>query len=172
MFRENDRGDVLDFCAAPTCAVVMQKQPWYGGPVAQGVWLGACLTTFVVSLIAFPVAAVSQRHLAKPGLARLTRLLGWLTSLAFIVGFGATIGGMTDVNGTILLGRASFALRLGLTLFVVGSILAAALAVLTLTAWKRHWWRVVGRVSVSLVALAGVAVVGWLYQWNLLGWRY
>lgn len=172
VFRENDRGDVLDFCAAPTCAVVMQKQPWYGGLVAQGVWLGACLTIFVVSLIAFPVAAVSQRHLAKPILARLTRLLGWLTSLVFVVGFGATIGGMTDVNGTILLGRASFALRFGLTLFVVGSILAAALAVLALTAWKRHWWRAVGRVSVSVVALAGVAVVGWLYQWNLLGWRY
>jgi len=42
----------------------------------------------------------------------------------FVVGFGATIGGMTDVNGTLLLGRASFALRFGLALFVVGSILA------------------------------------------------
>jgi len=39
-------------------------------------------------------------------------------------------------------------------------------------AWQRHWWRVVGRVGVSLVALAGGAVIGWLYQWNLLGWRY
>jgi CubicO group peptidase (beta-lactamase class C family) len=172
VFRENAHGDVLDFCAAPTCSTVMRKQPWYGGLVAQGVWLGACLTIFVVSLIAFPVAAVSQRQLAKPALARLTRLLAWLTSLVFVVGFGAAIGGMTDVNGTLLLGRASFALRFGLALFVVGSILAAALAVLALTAWQQHWWRVVGRVSVSLVAIAGVAVAGWLYQWNLLGWRY
>ena len=172
VFRENDHGDVLDFCAAPTCTSVMRKQPWYGGLAAQGIWLGTCLTIFVVSLIAFPVAAVSQWRLSKSGLARLTRLLGWLTSLVFVVGFGATIGGMTDINATILLGRASFALRVGLALFVVGSILVAALAVLALTAWKQRWWRVVGRVSVSLVALAGVAVVGWLCQWNLLGWRY
>jgi len=172
VFRENAHGDVLDFCAAPTCATVMRKQPWYGGLVAQGLWLGGCLTIFLVSLIAFPVAAVSQRQLATPALARLTRLLAWLTSLVFVVGFGATIGGMTDVNGTLLLGRASFALRFGLSLFVAGSILAAALAVLALMAWQRHWWRVVGRVGVSLVALAGGAVIGWLYQWNLLGWRY
>jgi CubicO group peptidase (beta-lactamase class C family) len=172
VFRENDRGDVIDFCMTPSCVIAMRKQPGLGGLVPQLAWLGACLTVFAASLIGFPVAAASQRRLVKPGLSKLARLLGWVTSLVFVAGFTATIAGMTDVNGTILLGVPAVALRLGLTLFVVGSFLTVGLSILTATAWKRKWWHLTGRASVTLVAFAAASVVVWLYQWNLLGWRY
>lgn len=46
--------------------------------------------------------------------------------------------------------------------------LAAGALAFTVVVWRRHYWGVAGRVHYTLVALAGLAFVWFLYYWNLL----
>ena len=47
-------------------------------------------------------------------------------------------------------------------------VLAAGASTLTVRAWMRHYWGVAARVHYTLVVLAGLAFVWFLYYWNLL----
>ena len=116
VFRQNERGEVIDLCTSPTCVVAMLKRPWFSGTIPQLVSFGLCILILVVALLGVPIAAVSQRSVPKPAAAKVTRVLAWVTSLAFVAGLVATIAGMTDINGTILFGMPAPALNIGLGL--------------------------------------------------------
>jgi hypothetical protein len=55
-----------------------------------------------------------------------------------------------------------------LVLAQVCAVLAALTVIACLIAWKNGYWRLSGRVHYTLVALAGVGFIAWLYYWNLL----
>jgi hypothetical protein len=172
VFRENDRGEIVDACTSPNCVIVMQKQPWFLGTAPQLVWLGVCVAILAAAAIGFPIAAVLQRKIQTPRGASLARFLAWATCLVLVSGLVGTIAGMSDINGTVLFGLPARALELGLGLFVVGAVLSAGVAGMTLLAWRRQWWHAAGRVCMTLVCMAALGVVAWLHYWNLLGWRY
>jgi hypothetical protein len=172
VFRENERGEVTDLCTSPICVIAMLKQPWVHGRNAQIVSFALCLAILFAGVVGFPIAAVLQRRFPKPIAAKAARLLAWVTSAAFVGGAAATSAGIGDIGGTILFGVVAPALAIGLGLFVLGALLAAVLAGLTVLAWRRRWWQVAGRVCVTLVCAAAVGAAVWLYQWNLLGWNY
>jgi CubicO group peptidase (beta-lactamase class C family) len=172
VFRENERGEIIDLCTSPACVVAMLKAPWFHGTLPQLISFALCIAILIAGLVGFPIAAVLQRRLPKSPGAKVTRLVAWATSFAFVAGLAASVTGLTDVNGTILFGMPAPALSVGLGLFVLGAILSAALVGLTFMAWRRSWWRAAGRLCVTLVCAAAVGATAWLYQWNLLGWKY
>jgi CubicO group peptidase (beta-lactamase class C family) len=173
VFRENDRGEVVDACAAaPDCVITLLKQPWFMAPMPQVGSIGIFVVIFIAALIGIPVAGVSQRRLAKPRGATWARVLAWGTSALFVAGLVATIAGMADVNGTILFGTIAPSLRLGLTFFVLAAVLTAGLAAMTVLAWTRRWWGVPGRACITIVCAAALGTVVWLQYWKLLGWNY
>jgi len=62
-------------------------------------------------------------------------------------------------------------LTLALNLWVAATILTIPLAVFTLLAWQRRWWRAAGRIGLTLILLGAIGCALWLHHWNLLGWR-
>ena len=49
------------------------------------------------------------------------------------------------------------------------ALLALTLPILTVLAWVRRWWKFGGRIHVTLVTVATLALVWWAWYWNLLG---
>jgi hypothetical protein len=170
VFREDERGQIVQLCTSPFCVVAMLKQPWWKGAVPQSVWLGVCAAVLVAALIGFPIAAVLQRKVRAPIGSRLTRLLAWTTSLAFVAGLVILSISLGDSN-QIVFGSPSTTLEVGLTLYVAGTVLSIGLAAAMAVAWRRAWWRVAGRACLTLVSVAALGTVAWLYQWNLIGWK-
>lgn len=59
-----------------------------------------------------------------------------------------------------------------LGLGVAASLLALALPVHALRAWRQGWWSLPWRAYYSLVTLGALGFVAFLAEWNLLGFRY
>jgi len=169
VFRENERGEVMDACA-PVCVSVLQKQTWWESRPVQLAYLGACLAILALALVGLPIAAVLQRKRAKPAGSRLARLNAWLVSLALLAGFAILLAKAQD-PGEIVFGSLP-GLNAGLTLWAVGAVLTIALLAWIPAAWRSGWWRLTGRISVTLIGLAALGAVIWLHHWNLLGWKY
>ncbi len=171
VFREDERGQIVQLCTSPFCVVAMLKQPWWKGTVPQMVWVGVCAVVLVAALIGFPIAAVLQRKVQTSIGSRLARLLAWTTSLAFVAGLMILSISLADTN-QIVFGSPSTTLELGLTLYVVGTVLSIGLVAAMMVSWRRGWWRTAGRVCLTLVSVAALGTVAWLYQWNLIGWKF
>jgi CubicO group peptidase (beta-lactamase class C family) len=171
VFREDEKGEIAQFCTSPFCVVAMLRQPWWKGIIPQMVWLGVCAVVLVAALIGFPIAAILQRKVRTPTGSRLTRALAWTTSLTLAAGLIILSINFADTN-QIVFGAPSQTIQVGLTLFVVGTILTGVLIAAMIVAWKQGWWRMAGRVCLTLVSVATLGTVAWLYQWNLIGFRF
>jgi hypothetical protein len=170
VFREDERGEIAQLCTSPFCVVALLKQPRWKGTVPQMVWLGVCAAVLVSGLIGLPINAVLQRKVRMPIGSKLAHLLAWTTSLALAVGLTILMISLGDTN-QIVFGTPSAMLRAGLTLFVVGTALSIGLVAAMIVAWRKSWWRMAGRVCLTLVSVAALGTVAWLYQWNLIGWK-
>ena len=73
--------------------------------------------------------------------------------------------GEESVFGVPLLIRAI------LVIPIVTSILSVVFLALTVIAWMRGYWSLVGRLYYSLIALVSVLFVLFAGYWNMLGWR-
>lgn len=170
VFRETERGEVMDACASPICLAILQKQPWWESRTAQFAFLAACLAVLAIALVSLPIAAIIQRKQQKPAGSQLARLNAWLASLALVTGFAIMSVKLQD-PGEIVFGSLP-GLSAALTLWVAGAVLSIALMVFILAAWRSTWWNRTGRISMTLVGLAAAGAVLWLHHWNLLGWRF
>ncbi len=170
VFRENSRGEITDFCASPLCVQTMQKQPLTESPPAQWGFLGTCVATLLCGLIGIPIAAVLERKQIRPGLSKAARAAAWITCVAWVAGFGSMLAGMEDIQNVVF--GPTKNLKITLDLWFVATGLTSVSLLLVVLAWRRGWWRLAGRISLSLVILAGIGCVVWLNHWNLLGWKY
>lgn len=161
---------IVDLCASPACVVTMIGQPWWKGLGPQLAWLAISVVVMLGGIVGFPIAAVRQRRVPQPNAAKAVRFVAWLTSVVFGASALLVAIGFSRVND-VLFDEIGVAARAGLTLAVAGAALSVVLLGLTAAAWKRGWWRVTGRIGLTIVAIGGVAFALWLYQWNLLGWN-
>jgi hypothetical protein len=170
VFRQDEHGQVVDLCGSPMCVVALQKQPWWNSRGLQFTWIGICAAILVCALIGLPMAAVLERHQANPASSKLARLTAWLASVTFAA--GAVMVGISLRDPDAIVFGVPSAMRAGLTLWMVQLILSIGLVLFTVWAWRRKWWRLAGRVSLTLVCLATLGAALWLHHWNLLGWKY
>jgi CubicO group peptidase (beta-lactamase class C family) len=170
VFRQDERGAIIDYCSSPLCIVAMQKQAWWEAPPVQWTVLGLCLVPLFGGLIGIPVAAVRQWRQPRPWLSKVARLSAWLVAATYAAGFGIFVARLGD-RKEVIFGLSPY-LRVALGLWVAAAVLTLAIVALSLMAWQRRWWARAGRFGLTLVTLGAVGCLLWLQHWNLLGWRY
>jgi CubicO group peptidase (beta-lactamase class C family) len=170
VFRENEKGEIADACASPICVQILRKQPAWESRSVQIVSGVACLVVLTVAVIALPITAVLQRHEPKRAGSRMARAMAWLTSAAILTGL--IISAQAMKNPTDIVFGVSPGMRTGFGIWTAGALLSLILAGYTFLAWRRSWWRLAGRISLTLVCVAALATAVWLNHWNLLSWRY
>ena len=81
------------------------------------------------------------------------------------LGFAVCVGFVLVDSEEIAFGLTPL-LRVLLIVAQVSAVLAALTVVACMIAGKHGYWRLSGRVHYTLVALAGVGFVAWLYYWS------
>ena len=173
VFREDKQGHVtnLFFDRRPTAAYI--RLAWYETPAFHGGLLAVCVVLFLSAIVLWPVGALLGRGKREAGAPRpsLSRLARWLAggasalSILYLIGYALVLSNPNPVE--LLYGDPPLLHAVGaLSLLIVG-LVAGALAS-TVPAWRRRYWGMAGRVHYTLVVLAGLAFVWFLYYWNLL----
>jgi CubicO group peptidase (beta-lactamase class C family) len=173
VFREDGQGRItaLFFDSSPTWAFV--KLTWYQTPAFHGGLLAVCVVLFLSAIVVWPIGAFLGRRKSgaaalRPGLSRLARWLAGGTStlsILYLIGYALVLSNPNPVEllyGDPPLLRAVEVLPLPIAVLALGTL------AFTVVAWRRRYWGVAGRVHYTLVALAGLAFVWFMYYWNLL----
>ena len=173
VFRENEHGRVanLFFGRRPTVAYI--RLAWYETPTFQVGVLAISVALFVSAIVLWPVGALLGRRKREAGAPRLSlsRLARWLAggasalSILYLIGYALVLSNPNPVE--LLYGDPPLLHAVG-TLSLLIAVLVAGASTLTVPAWMRHYWGVAARVHYTLVVLAGLAFVWFLYYWNLL----
>ncbi len=171
VFRENELGEIMDFCTSPLCVNTMQKQPWWESSQVQWGILAVSGGLLFGGLIGFPIGAVLQRHRQKPRFSKIARAFVWMNCLLWIGGFAGMLASLQGQNMIEIL-SIPMMLRFSLGILVVASLLTLGSLLCGLMAWRRTWWRLAGRISLSMVILGCIMCILWLSHWNLLGFKY
>ena len=138
------------------------KQPWYGGQVMMGVILAFSGLTFLLTVIAAPVATFISRRKREAGerssqLMQFTRgaaLALCLTFVVFVIVFTQYMGNEDQLIIRILA-------------WVI-AVLTMSVTPLAIIAWWKGWWSRVSRLHYTLIALAGLAFTWFLAYWSVL----
>jgi CubicO group peptidase (beta-lactamase class C family) len=166
---KDGRGLYLFLADAPTLSAV--RREWYELSVVQWGLLGVSAGVFATALLFWPAIAFSIRGLQSPRITR-TRFSGLLSCLAWLLSgvslaFAAGLAFVLKDPNEIAFGMTPLFKRL-----LIVPPICAGLAILTLLgcllAWRNRYWRVTGRLHYTLVALAGMGFIWFLYNWNLL----
>lgn len=135
--------------------------------------LAACLVVFLSTLALVALSALlrrTNRPVFRPAVAlRRARGLMALASALYLLFAGGLIVLATDAvtYGVTPIIMVVFALPIAATALVPASLIFAA------RGWQdRAWGGVIGRVHYGGLILAAAAMAGWLYEWNLLGFRF
>jgi hypothetical protein len=173
VFREDEQGRVtnLFFGRRPTAAYI--RLAWYETPAFHGGLLAVCVVLFLSAIVTWPVGALLGRKQGKAGAPQpnLSRLARWLAggasalSILYLIGYALVLSNPNRVElvyGDPPLLRAVEVLPLPIVALAAGALAS------TVPAWRKRYWGVAGRVHYTLVALAGLAFVWFLYYWNLL----
>jgi len=176
VFREDDRGQITYMFSDVSPQEDYEKLNWYE---TSSFNLALFLGCVLVFLSMIPVAVVHAIRNRRPSGDRKpashgARIANWavvgisILNLLFVIG----VAQMWILNlgfprfGLSLFDRFVFGLGVLSALLTVGVLVYAVLA------WKEKYWSVAFRVYYTLVAVAAVAFVWFLNQWNLLGWRF
>jgi CubicO group peptidase (beta-lactamase class C family) len=171
VFTEGKSGKIEYLFPADLAAVSAVPKHWYETEDTQTGLLGGCAAVFASALLFWPALAFTVRGGNSAGILRnrrsaLLSCLGWLFALASI-GFLVALGSIVADPDFIAYGLTP-SLKLLLASPPIIAVLAALTMLGVLIAWNNRYWRLSGRVHYTLVGLAGVVFVAWLYYWNFL----
>jgi hypothetical protein len=175
VFQEDKDGHIAYLFPADAPAVSAARRHWFE---LRSVHLGlvaGCVCVFASAVFIWPPLSFTLRGLSSPAVKRnrwsgLLSCLGWVLSIVCIGFVVAGVVVLLDPN------EIAFGLTTPLKILLAGTQVCAVLAVLTVlgcvSAWKNRYWRLSGRVHYTLVALAGLGFVAFLYYWNLLSFGF
>ncbi|MGO1974719.1 MAG: serine hydrolase domain-containing protein [Propionibacteriaceae bacterium] len=165
-------GESLAISSMPTYSY--ERLPGWQSPLLHQVVLYGSAAVLAIGLLVLPVLALVRRRRGRlrwPRGARVTRLLWCLTSVALLGYTGAFFTLMGDgaaLNETLFLGDSPL-LIMNRVLSGVGMLGTLALVVLTPFAWRRRWWRLPGRLGLTLTTLAGIAFLAVCAMHHMIG---
>lgn len=147
---------------------------WYDAPTLGLAVAGFALAVFLLTAIGWPLAALIRRRRGQPSppadeTATNARRLAWalcVLNLVFVIGLASALS-----DASSLIYGAPPSLTAALSLTWVTAILTVPVLALAGLAWKRGYWSVGGRSYYTVVAVAALAFLWFLNQWNLLGVR-
>ncbi len=171
-------GEALDFRGAiPTWRNIKLIRVGTGPSPWQQAILAVCALIFLSGLLFFPLRGLIRRlrqavSPARPASrwAKLTPALVVLTSLFGLLSIAMIIALPTIIYSGFL-GWLELPLWQRLLMHMPFALLVAGggFLALTIPAWKDHWWLRGERIYFLVLSLTSVAVLLFLYQWNLIG---
>jgi hypothetical protein len=173
VFREDEQGHIthLFFGHNPYGAAI--KLPWYKTPSVHITILVIILLVFV-SVVRWPLSALARKICrSKEKVSAAPRSVRWTAGIMVTLFIVFLIGLLLVFKDPfeVMFGVPG-ALKLLLALPLIAGVLAVVVLFLTLWVWIKGYWTVCARVHYTLVFLAAVAFLWFLYYWNLLGFQY
>jgi hypothetical protein len=173
-FKRDSSGNLVGVIDFPF--MVVQRAPWYKNSALQLPLIIGSLVVIVLTVLLWPVMALLRWHYAKPltltPQQRRLRLLVRLVCVAFIVFFAAYLGfftaalkdiGMLSPKGNPWLRLIQLVGWLG----VLGTLIALYNAARSWQEPARWLW---SRMGDTLIALACLGVIWFVFTWNMLHW--
>jgi CubicO group peptidase (beta-lactamase class C family) len=173
-FKRDSSGNLVGVIDFPF--MVVQRAPWYANSALQLPLIIGSLIVIVLTVLLWPVMALLRWHYAKPltltPQQRRLRLLVRLVCVAFIVFFAAYLGfftaalkdiGMLSPKGNPWLRLIQLVGWLG----VLGTLIALYNAARSWQEPARWLW---SRIGDTLIALACLGVIWFVFTWNMLHW--
>ncbi len=168
-FRADSAGRITHMFIDTTAA---DKLPTIETARFNSMLLGLIILIFLSALLVWPIAYFLKGH--GPRAIKMERAARWFASasiLFFLISLGS-IG--AELSGDIyeyaygVPGRVALLLRLQylVPLLVFGMVAFAV------TAWRKNWWNIWGRIHYSIIALAALTLVPVLLYWRVLGFGY
>jgi hypothetical protein len=160
------RGQIVRLYWGP---IAYLRIPSYQAPLPQLAILASSLVLLLSGLLAWPLHALVRWRRRSPSWPVGARRARWAAavlgavSVALVAWYLLLMLGFADsyvfpTDRVVTLTRLFWLVPLG----------AAGVAVLAVVAWRRRYWNGAWRVHYSLVAAAGLVLVGWLGFFNLL----
>lgn len=173
-FKRDGSGNLVGVIDFPF--MVVQRAPWYANSALQLPLIIGSLIVILLTVLLWPVMALLRWHYAKPltltPQQRRLRLLVRLVCVAFIVFFAAYLGfftaalkdiGMLSPKGNPWLRLIQLVGWLG----VLGTLIALYNAARSWQEPARWLW---SRIGDTLIALACLGVIWFVFTWNMLHW--
>jgi len=173
-FKRDDAGRlvlVTDFAV-----FVFQRSPWYQNSALNLPLIIGAISIFVLTLVLWPVAALVRRHYGhrlslspQQRRLRLTVRLVCLLDVVFVSAL-AVFFTMSDKDVGILSPRFDPVLRIIQIVGWLGVVGTLAVLYSALRSWREpeRWW--VSKLADTVIAVACVAFVWFVYVWNMLHW--
>jgi hypothetical protein len=168
-FRADAAGHITHLIRGPANAFL--KLRWYEKSSFHHTVAVISMLVILTALAVWPIVAFCMRCQAGPKCPpRAPRILTWLMGFSLLLFFICVLQGVSDTQQFVF-GVPSLIQR-ALWLPLVAIPLLAASMWFSIRAWTGKYWSLAGRIHYSLVTAAGLALLSWLYYWNLLGFQY
>lgn len=176
LFREDNQGRITRMFIDPINYTALDKLEWYETAGFNIPLLAVCILIFLSLMLVMAGRFIWSRFKGdrKP-VSRGALAAYWFMPAAGLVNvlivagimWGAMGGGMQNE-----LLDPPFIIKLALVLGIVSVALTIGALACTVLAWKDKYWGTAFRSYYTIVAIAAVAFVWFLNQWNLVGLRY
>jgi CubicO group peptidase (beta-lactamase class C family) len=173
VFAEDDQGHISRLFTDYTPQFGFEKLSWYDEPRFNMVLLLGCVLLFLATLLIALIRAIRSRSQGRERMPspRGARVARWILLGICVLNLLFVIGALLWNNPRPAMGVSPF-FQVVLGLGVLSAVLTAAALVATLASWWNRYWTIAARAYYSLVTVAAVALVWFLNNWNLLGWRF
>jgi CubicO group peptidase (beta-lactamase class C family) len=170
-FAEDGEGRITHMFVGDTPFMAFTKLAWHQRPTFHIGLLAICVALLLSAVIIWPVGVLLRWRRAnvqrsRPVLSRVASWLAWgasALSIAFLAGFVVALRDPLEIEyGTPPLLREVLAVAPVIAVLSVGAL------IFTIPVWRGALWSLPGRVHYTLVTLAAVGFVWFLYYWNLL----
>ncbi len=182
-FREDSQGRVTHMFADKIPTVAFARLAWYETEPFQVALLSICAALLLSALMCWAIGAFINR---RAGISRAqgSHPASRARLLAAVVG-GLDVLSLGMLLFTLSRSQANVATNVPLLLLpvmiveLIAAVLTLGVIAFAVVAWTgkgdpegRPYWSVWGRVHYTLVALAALVYMVWLYCWNLLGFQF
>lgn len=168
-FRVDEAGSATNAFVDFLPFMAIERVPWYDLP---GLWyalFGLSLLLFLSVLVGFAYRRSAVREMTQE--ERRAVWLSIVTSAWFILTL-VVAGIVVASHGATLFSSIPWGLKAVLAMPLVFALLAGALVLSAVAAWRGSYWGTRQRVHFTLVALAAFSMFLLFWNWNLLGWQF
>ena len=173
VFGKDSQGQIKYIFINNNPTTAFERVDWKEGANLNYGLLSICIILFLSTLI-WAAGWIFNRCPRKPDGSGRYRFARWSAALASMLNLlflmGLVIVSSIDQLGLIY-GIPS-SLKGLFTIALVAALLALASFGFAVLAWKNSYWSLLARIHYTLVALALLAFIWWLNNWNLLGYRF
>lgn len=181
-FTRGDDGRVRGFAMSGSTQdpVSFERLRWFERGVFHSLLIGAILILFVSTALAALFASLVRRIFRRRGAVDdSTPEAKWAWRLVIITGSLVLLSPLstflivaTHQGDDTAAGGLRFALSVGLTFLLLGTVTGLTLPPLAVTAWRRRYWGIARLTYFTLLATGVLVALPLLYHYHLLGYWF